>query len=88
MSVYRCKVVVVNHIGKEPYYDLMGTNSSKSFTLYIKYEHEISKRPERLVREAEAAMEKFYGPILKSYEERKQELKNLKIVLWKSIYRK
>ena len=65
--VYKCKVLKIGYVGNSPYYDLEIIEGGKG-NLYIRYESEMSKRPERLVKEAKKAVKDKYIGYLQSFE--------------------
>jgi len=75
-NVYKVKVISRNHCAGSPYYNLELEKGSSLF-IHVQYESELSKRPERLVREALKAIDEYYDPYIRAAKNYKNELKKL-----------
>jgi predicted negative regulator of RcsB-dependent stress response len=72
MRVFKCRIIRVGSCIGYPYYDLEAIDRDyKAFTIY---EEELSRRPERLVREARKEIEDYYSGYIESYKRYNNEL--------------
>ncbi len=79
MSVFKCEVIEAKWCvgGKTPHYSLKIIDGGIGI-LNVKYENEISKKPQQLVKQAKKAVEEYYCGYIQSYNDYLDDLNKLK----------
>jgi len=79
-SVFKCVVDEIGYCGASPYYDLTVLEKDDKrgdMKLFVVYEDELSKRKERLVRQARKNIENTFYAYIQSYENLHKSLDEL-----------